>query len=52
MKYILPIRLDDTLLSSLLSTRAFIDARLELIEKIVSLVKIKLDGEKSVSFNR
>ncbi|MBP6821556.1 MAG: TIR domain-containing protein [Acidobacteria bacterium] len=40
--YILPLRLDDTELSGLLPTRAFVDARRESIESIVVMVKSKL----------
>ena len=40
--YILPIKLDDTILSGLLSTRAFLDSRVTPIEEIASLVKSRL----------
>ena len=42
--YILPIRLDDTIMSGLLSTRAFLDARVTPIEEIASLVKSRLSA--------
>ena len=48
--YILPIRLDDTKLNSLLSTRVFIDARQVSLANIVALIKSKLALEKSVGF--
>lgn len=40
--YILPIRLDDTELSGLLLTRAFVDARHNSVEEIVTMVRSKL----------
>jgi predicted Zn-dependent protease len=43
--YILPIRLDDTRLSGLLSTRAFIDARKTSVEEIAELVRSRLSAE-------
>ena len=41
--YVLPIRLDDTQVSRVLPTRAFLDARQEPIENIAALVRSKLE---------
>ena len=43
--YVLPLRLDDTPLRHLASTRAFVDARKKTIDEIVQLIKQRLTDE-------